>query len=268
MHSPAFISPCFFQNDLHHIVSIHDLAFLKYPNTIPMLRKIYLQFMIRRSIKHAQTIITDSNAIADEIRQEYILKSPVHSIHLGVDDSRFSSLKQQNDHHILAHYQITIPYFLFVGTIEPRKNLETILNAYCFAKQKGLDKQLVIVGRYGWMVDENLLKQDDVIRLGHISESHLPALYRNADALVAPSLYEGFDLPTVEALACGTKALASDIPIHREILKEKAVYIQADHHDGWAKAMLNDHGKEKIPVFCRTWKDVAAETIEIYKSIG
>jgi len=118
------------------------------------------------------------------------------------------------------------------------------------------------VGRYGWMVDKNLLQAEGVRWLEHVDDDFLPVLYRHADALFAPSLYEGFDLPTVEALACGTPVIASDIPVHREVLGSQCLYVPALDRDAWVDAMRTPFQNNLVKSCNRSWVEVAGETIE------
>jgi glycosyltransferase involved in cell wall biosynthesis len=225
---------------------------------------MYLKKMTQRSIHRASTVITDSHAIAIELKQAYPQAENIQAIHLGVDTTHYTPQTDNWDEHILQHHQITKSYFLFVGTIEPRKNLETVLKAFQKAKSKGLNHQLVITGRYGWMIDKTLLQQEGVNWLGHVDENDLPALYRHADAVIAPSQYEGFDLPTIEALSCGTKVIASDIAVHREILGNDTIYVETNNVEAWTQAMLQSDGNSDNKQFTRSWEDVTKDTMSIY----
>lgn len=264
LHSPAFICPCIFPDHIRHIITIHDTAYLTYPNTMPKIRRLYLQTMIQRSINHAELIVTDSKSVADELKHVYKINQPVHPIQLGVDRLKFTPEKSEKDAEVLNQCNITNPYYLFVGTIEPRKNIETVLRSFQQSEKRGLQKELVIVGRYGWMVDKNLLQAEGVRWLGHVNDDDLPALYRHADALIAPSLYEGFDLPTVEALACGTPVIASDIPVHREVLGSQCQYVPALDTNAWVDAMTHPVRFDLSSNYNRTWVEVALETCRLY----
>lgn len=265
LHSPAFICPCIFSDNIHHIITVHDLAYRSYPQTIPALRRMYLKALIERSIHKASIIITDSQIVAEELKQAYPNANTIRAIHLGVDDEQYTLKMDEQDQGILHKHQINKPYFLFVGTIEPRKNLDTVLQAFQHAKEKGLEHRFVVIGRYGWMMDKSLLQQDGVLWLGHIDESELPTLYRHTDALLAPSFYEGFDLPTVEALACGSQVIASDISVHREVLGENALFVNTTDIYSWVSAMMSCNKKQNRNQTVRTWLKVAKDTMKIYQ---
>lgn len=259
--SPAFISPCLFPNKIRHIITIHDAAYLTLPQTIPYLRRLYLRTMIKRSVQRADCILTDSQAVAEELRGACQINKPIHPVHLGVDTLKFTPHKSEHDVHILNQHQLTQSYYLFVGTIEPRKNIETVLKAYQHARKKRLITDFVIAGRYGWMVDQTVLQTEGIRWLGHVDDDDLPALYRHADALIAPSLYEGFDLPAVEALACGTPVLASDIAVHREVLGGQCQYFPALDADAWTNAFLHSKTMKQDVSYNRNWVEVATDTL-------
>ncbi len=268
LHSPAFIAPVLRATDVKQAVTIHDLTFLHYSQTIPILRRLFYRWIIPRSWRKAAAVITDSRAVAEELSALGEKIQNLIPIHLGVDGERFSSKKREDDSAICHRYGLSEPYLLFVGTREPRKNLTTLLSAYATARQRGFHLPLAIVGRYGWM-EESRPDGQGVQWLGHIPDGDLPALYRGASAFLAPSLYEGFDLPPVEALACGTPAIVSDIPVHREVLGGDAVFVPCCDAGAWADAMMRLDTLIKKPptVARRSWSDVAKDTLAIYRKL-
>lgn len=304
LHSPAFIAPIDAPKTVRQIVSIHDLAFIRYPETIPAMRFAYYCWAIPRSIQCAAQILTDAQSVSKQIRQELNPSAPVTAIPLGVDARVFHQEQSNDDLDALNQYGVAPPYVLFVGTQEPRKNLRMLLDAYQAARARGLNANLVLAGRYGWKQQTALLNQEGVQRIGFVNDEHLPALYRHALAFAAPSLDEGFNLPAVEALACGTRVIASDIAVHREILGECAAFAATKNVEQWVNALLDNddgvrthpanHGGLRIhptdddelrthptidakmrarpeterrqPVHLRGWTDVAKETLEVYKN--
>lgn len=269
LHSPAFIAPIVKRVDVPQVVTIHDLTYLRYPHTIPKQRLRYYHWAIPRSMRRAHTIITDSRAVAHEI--EELLHQPEHivPIHLGVDLTQFSPEDDGSDRQILESSGMQPPYFLFVGTREPRKNLETLLKAYRRAYDQGLRIDLVLVGRLGWMQRPEDFEHPGIKAVGFVPEHHLPAIYRHALALMAPSWYEGFDLPLQEALASGTPVIASDTPVHQEVMGDRARYCIVDDPEDWAQAMIeaSSRPKPKVPDRVRDWSDVATETFMVYLSV-
>lgn len=268
LHSPAFITPVLRSLMAKQIVTVHDLAFRLYPRTIPWTRRWYYAWAIPASLRRADAVLTDSRTVADEIRHFFPSSRRVTSIPLGVDTLRFQPQKLDQDNEILSRYEINSPYLLFVGTREPRKNLDTLLKAYAEARRQGLNLELVIAGRLGWMSQEPSLPG---VRLpGHVEEDAVPALYRHARAVIAPSLYEGFDLPASEALACGAPVLASDIPVHREVLGDRVRYVNPDNVPEWTNALLDwpSIPRDAHPSSPRDWTAVARDTWRVYASVS
>ncbi|HOL94796.1 MAG TPA: glycosyltransferase family 1 protein [bacterium] len=267
LHSPAFIAPVMRSVKAKQIVTVHDLAFCRYPQTIPWARRWYYAWAVPASMRRADVVLTDTRIVADEIRRCFPAIRRVIPIPLGVDTARFQPRPSDYDQEILARYQIHAPYLLFVGTREPRKNLDTLLQAYAEARRQGLNAEFVIAGRLGWMMDETSLPG---VRLpGHVEEDAVPALYRHARAVIAPSLYEGFDLPASEALACGAPVLASDIPVHREVLGDRVQYVSPESIQEWTKALLRLEIKSPTTSCSgvRDWTAVARDTRHVYQMV-
>ncbi len=265
LHSPSFIAPLFGAKQLIHIITIHDLTFLKFPQTIPNNTRVYYKTTIPRSIRKAKTVITDSQTVADELQETSYPIEKVAPIHLGVDPTLFHR-NGEGDQAVLKQYGVSQPYYLFVGTREPRKNLMLAAQAYREARKRGMNTLLVVVGRLGWMQDESIFEQPEMQALGHVPNEHLPALYRNAHALLAPSMYEGYDLPIAETYACGTPVIASDIPVHHEIAGPQAKYVGINSVTAWAETLKHaaEQPKQEVNMPVRNWRNVAEEVYEVY----
>ena len=269
LHSPAFIAPFLRKSNVFHLVTIHDLAYQRFPQTIPTIRLMYYRWAIRRSMKIAAMILTDSDAIKKELCAVLPSNQPIVPIHLGIDTERYHPEENFYDEVILGSYGIIEPYFLFVGTLEPRKNLPALITAFQQVREQGLNEEFVIVGRMGWLQNEKLFRSPGVRWIDFVPEDHLPTLYRRARAFLAPSIYEGFDLPPLEALACGTPVIASDIPIHREVLGDAAAFVEIDNINDWATALLrvSNTPKPVLSYTIRDWIQVAEETYQVYTKI-
>lgn len=271
LHSPAFIAPVFRTISSPQVVTIHDLAFEKHLQKIPFSRRYFYRYVIPKSIRKAEIVITDSQTVATELELSRFTPKQVEVVPLGVDPKLFNAESQPTDEEILKSYNLQSPFFLMVATQEPRKNIFTILSAFKQLREKTPAFRLALAGRYGWMVDHQERDLAGVDLLGYVPDVHLPALYRHAAAFIAPSHYEGFDLPAVEALACGTPVLASDIPVHREVLGDLASFIPHDQPDAWFNNMVEfvtQNEKHPRRKFSRSWEDVARETYQIYKAIA
>ncbi|MDP8243460.1 MAG: glycosyltransferase family 1 protein [Candidatus Hinthialibacter antarcticus] len=273
-HSPAFIAPVDAPKQVRQVVSIHDLAFAHFPETIPTLRLAYYRWAIPRSVQCATHILTDAHSVSEQVASEFDCKATISAVPLGADARLFHPHASDDDQAVLERYGIAAPYILFVGTREPRKNLPMLLYAFHAARERGFEAKLVLAGRDGWMQSQTKFAQEGVQRIGFVADEHMPALYRHASALAAPSLDEGFNLPTVEALACGTQVIASDIAVHREILGEQALFVSPHDSEGWVKALfalkernggLRTHPTITQPINTRDWTDVANDTLKIYE---
>jgi glycosyltransferase involved in cell wall biosynthesis len=211
-HFPNFIRP-----PLSHgasVVTIHDLAFLRLPETIEERNLAYLQAHIRNTVQRANAIITVSRFTAQEAQE--LLQVPaarLHPIHSGLDPSLHVPAETEV-RDLRRRLNLPRPYLLTVGTLEPRKNLPFLLEVY--ERLERVDVDLVIAGRRGWKYEPILarLQQQPAARPASTSwrtsaSSDLPALYGGAELFVLPSLYEGFGFPPLESMACGTPAVVS-----------------------------------------------------------
>ena len=217
----------------------------------------------------ADAIITDSRAIQHEVQEQVNRPEKVVAVPLGVDPALFHSHPTLEDEAILKSLGVQKPYFLFAGTIEPRKNLSRILSAYLQARREGVKPNLVIAGRLGWKHDTIPLYQEGVVGVGFVTDAQLAALYRHAESLLAPSLYEGFDLPVVEAAACGTPVICSDIPVHHELFGEEGRYISVEDEEGWKKAFISpdNWNPSSRAGEIRGWTDAARDLLECYRRV-
>lgn len=290
-HSPAFFLPLFTPGT-KKIVTIHDLAVFKFPETFPFRFSNYLQFMIKLSVKSADKIIAVSNFVKDEIIN--ILKvepDKITVIYEGIDEM----IKGQGSHCREALQRevgvdnfketrvLTHGFILYTGTIEPRKNIINIIKSFNILKDKGLPYKLVLAGKKGWL-SETIFEEvkrsrfkDDIILTGYIPDEELKLYYSACDVFVYPSLYEGFGLPPLEAMACGAPVVVSDIPVFRETLSESALFINPESPqemaDGIVRVLNDDNlrrnlkkkGDEQVKKF--SWERTATETLETYKKV-
>jgi glycosyltransferase involved in cell wall biosynthesis len=212
------------------VVTIHDLSYLQFPGTVTA-DVLQYRKLVPRAVRAGAVVATPSHAVADEVRDTYGLpEERVHVTPLGVGPEWFGPQPAPR----LS--QVPGQYLLFVGTRAPRKNLATLLAAYR-AGRKDFDlPPLVLVGPGGW--GPHTTKQPGLITLDHVPDPALLGLVANASAVVMPSLYEGFGLPVLEALACGRPVVASDIPAHRELAADQALYADPRDVEDWTKKIL------------------------------
>lgn len=254
------------------IATIFDFSFLRYPQFSEPRNLGYLQREIKQTLQKADEIITISEFTKTELLHFFnIPENKIHAIHLGIH-ARFkpNPLVQQKKQ------------ILFVGTIEPRKNLETLLKAFeLFVQKKDFsDYKLIFAGMKGWLCDNILSSlekhphRNKISLLDYVSDEELPTLYQESMIFVYPSFYEGFGLPPLEAMACGTAVIASKVASLPEILGDAAFWIEPHHTEDIASAFeklvqdtslrqtLIQKGFEQVKKF--SWKKTAEETLKVY----
>lgn len=234
LHSPDFIPPL--RGARRHIITVHDLTFIHYPQYLTADSRRYYNHQINAAVRHADHILADSQATKDDLIALLNVPAEKITVHmLGVDES-FKPLPLDQAAAQTAALELPQQYLLFVGTFEPRKNILGLLQAYHQLRaQLPEAPPLVLAGRRGWLFDETMnhiatlgLNQHVVWR-ENISDAQLPAVYNNALALITPSFYEGFGLPALEAMACGTVPIVSSRASLPEIVGD--VGLQIDPND-------------------------------------
>lgn len=269
---PAHVVP------LYHpptVVTVHDLGYLHWPEAHPSSQRRMLDLTTRWSAKVARHIIAPSQQTAEDLIRFYRTPaSKITVIHHGIDPS-MSATPDTADKSLRERYGLHRPYVLAVGTIQPRKNLGTLARAMNGVVQDH-DVDLVIAGRKGWMYESvaSELEQADLGErlkiLNYIPGEDLPALYRNARVFAQPSKFEGFGMPVLEAMACGTPVIAARGSSLEEIGGDAT--IQFEHDDVTAladsiAAVLEDRDRRKALIIAGcahssgfTWEQTARKT--------
>lgn len=281
LHTPDFIPPRF--GAKRHVITVHDLAFLRFADIQTKASLRYYAGGIRRAVAQADAIIAVSNATRDDLID--LLSVPADKVHVVYEGlpPQFRPIDNASQREILAQYDLSPDedFLLFVGTLEPRKNIIKMLDAYQIARGKSTDlPSFVLVGQKGWLADaivERVQSQDGVIWLGSVAFEHLPAFYSAARLHILVSLYEGFGFPPLEAMACGTPTLVSDRGSLREIAGAAASFVDPDDIEAIADALTtltqnatllaekSEAGLDYVRRF--TWAQAARETLAVYKSI-
>ena len=280
------------------VVTIHDLTYLRFPEMVTDASARYRQ-LVPRALRRGAVVCTPTAAVATEVAAEYHLPPDrIVVTPLGVD----SSWRQATppDPTWLATHGLPDRYFLFVGNREPRKNLTTLLTAYRHLRTTRVEMvgtgptagegagatgapgtargvpPLVLVGPPGWgaTLDTAGLPPEAIRTPGYLPQADLVQVVAGATALVVPSWYEGFGLPALEALACGTPVVASDLPAHREVLGDHADLVPPGDPAALADALartLDDPGDERHRAARRTraagftWENCAQATLSAYR---
>jgi glycosyltransferase involved in cell wall biosynthesis len=212
-HSPNFLLPDF---EGPAVSTFHDLSIIRFPEFHPVARVKFMEKVMRHAVERGSHIITDAEVVKDEVQKFYGLDSHnVTAIHLGVSDvfrARGAAQCLSLSEYGLQYRQ----FFLFVGSLEPRKNIVRIIEAYISARQKdGFSWPLILAGGPGWKNSRELEAIEDLTQrgwgryLGPVTQQGLAELYASARALLFPSIYEGFGLPALEAQRSGTPTITS-----------------------------------------------------------
>ncbi len=223
------------------IVTVLDLSFERTPDAVPWLRRRYLRTMARRSATAARRVVAISQATADDLNRLYgVAADRITVIPVPVDPA-LGPQDPGTDQAVLARLGLSGPYFLHLGTVEPRKNLRWLVDTFAdwhargAARRAGAENlRLVLAGARGWerRAFYDRLQEADlrskVMLLGYVSADQLGALYRAARACLFPSRWEGFGMPLIEAMACGTPVLCSRIPAFGEVARDHALFFDPD----------------------------------------
>lgn len=221
-------------------VIIHDLCYMRYPEYVEDKNKAFLNRVATRSIKKADLIISNSEFTTSElIELASVPPEKIVTLNIPVDAEQFSKDNDLGFSRLEERYGIKKPYILALGTLEPRKNLNVLVEAYCQLPKNIRDKySLLLVGKWGWKVDDlrDLIAEKqstgyDIITTGHVDHSDRTTFFRNASFYSITSHYEGFGMPLLEALHCGIPTVAVDIPVLREAGGDACVWAKNDATD-------------------------------------
>jgi glycosyltransferase involved in cell wall biosynthesis len=263
------------------IVTIHDLGYLYYPQAHTRSSRFYLHISTMFSVRAARRVIAISEATKRDLIGKY--RVPAHKIKViyhGRDPLFHPVSDQAKIREVIARYGITKLYCIHVGTLQPRKNLGLLVEAWDTLRQT-LDNppQLLLAGRRGWLYDSLLGSIQarglgDLIKLAdYVEREDLPALYSGAVAMTFPSLYEGFGLPPLEAMSCGTPVLVSNTSSLPEVVGDKGILLDPHDPAAWTdtlerviadpqlRAELSRKGLERAAQF--TWERCARETLAV-----
>jgi glycosyltransferase involved in cell wall biosynthesis len=280
-HEPNFLAhPC----DLPTVVTVHDLSVLLHPEWHPARRVAKFRREFERTLRQARHLLTVSAAMRDEIVSA--LGWPAERVTVTYNGRRpfLRPLSAAECAPTLLRLGLSPGYLLHVGTVEPRKNIGMLLKAHAGLPPALRQRHpLVLVGGSGWSANdlENELeahaRDGSVRRLGYCADEDLSALYSSARALVFPTLYEGFGMPTVEMLACGGAVLASTASAVAETVGGAAHLIDPHDQDAWRDALLractDEHWLNELRVGAVeaarpfTWDRCAAQTLEAYRTV-
>lgn len=282
LHSLHYTRP--FQLPCASVVTFHDMTFFLFPQLHTRARRLYFPTVMKLSARRADAIISVSESTRkDAIRLLGIDPARIFTAHLGVDSSFQPISDQVQLSQIAEKYDLPDRFILYVGTIEPRKNLPLLIKAYREIVTRGTEHKLVLVGNYGWMYEEVLtlieeLNLSEFIHLpGYVSQSELPLVYNLAELFVYPTIYEGFGLPVLEAMACGVPVITSRIASLPEVVADAGILIPVDDIEALSEAMrqvlLDNNLKQKLihdgmlQAKKFSWERTAELTWKVYRQV-
>jgi glycosyltransferase involved in cell wall biosynthesis len=278
-HFPNFIIPPVSSG--RKVVTIHDMSFLRFPQFAEEKNLRYLTSVIHKTVARADAIITDSKFSADEIADcLHIAPDRIFPVHLGVapechqaTPEAVSSLRQR--------LGLERPYLLTVGTLEPRKNIPFLIDV--FEQLKGFDGDLVVAGMRGWKYEPILARMQNsplagrIRYLEYVNDLDLPALYTGASLFITTSFYEGFGLPPLEAMACGTPVISSTGGSLAEVVGSGGITLDEFDAARWADtlagvltdpsyhARCSQQGSAHVSRF--DWRETARQTFNVYRKV-
>lgn len=267
------------------LLTVHDLSFVRVPDSASPTLKTYLDYVVPRSISRSMHVVADSQATKDDIVDLYgVDPNKVTVLLSGVDSRFFNRIDSPFLMTTRSKYNLgSVPYIFSVGTVQPRKNYERLIRSLAKLRQSNIDMHLVIAGGKGWL-DSPIYQTITETRMdkyvhfiGFADDADLPALYQNATCVAFPSLYEGFGLPILEAMASGIPVLTSNISSLPEVAGDAAIMVDPYNLDEITDGLLRlitdtnlrneltQKGLLRAKQF--TWEKSATQLLSIYKNL-
>lgn len=284
LHAPHFNVPIFY--DGKFIVTIHDILWHEVRGTdvttlsapLYLIKYLGYRFVMKNTVSRAKKIITPSNFVKNNLTNRF--KIPEKKVAVTYEGSpSFFDISIYRKEKILEKYNIKKPYLLYVGSLYPHKNVESVVLALKLVKK---DVNLVIVSSRNVFAERfiGFVKKEgaeELVKfLGYVPDEELAVLYKNAEAFIYPTLSEGFGLPGLEAMVAGTPVLASDIPVLKEVYGDAALYFNPRSTDdiahkiqqvleGLTRSLLVKAGEKRIKQF--SWRKMAKQTLSVYEEV-
>ena len=283
LHCPKSAIPYF--SSCPVVVTLHDLIPLKHPETEKFAAQMYWRLQIPIAARRSTFIITDSEHARQEILADFgCLPEKVRAIMLGFDPRMIKPRNVAEGDAVCQKYGLPPEYLLYVGTIQPRKNLDTLIQAFSrFKKIASSDNKLVIVGRKGWLYEQLFVRikelnlEPEIVFTGFVPDEDLPFIYDRASVFLYLSLFEGFGLPPLEAMACGIPVITSNTTSLPEVVGDAGITVSPTDVDAVVFAMqqvltdplraekMREAGRNRAQLF--SWEMAAHETLAVYKQV-
>lgn len=277
LHVPGFDAPL--RAPCPVVLTVHDLIGALFPRNLPPVSRLYWGRWLPFTLRFAAAIIADSEATRRDIQRLTPVRAPIVVAPLGVDPL-FSPPPPARLAAVRARYGLTEPFLLYVGTLEPRKGIDTLVEALALLEGRAL---LALAGKVGWFWEQVTARivtrglNERIRLLGYVPDEDLPALYAAAAAFVSPSRYEGFGLPVLEAMACGAAVVTTTAGALPEVAGDAALLVPPDDPvalaaaldrlltDGALRADLGARGRARAATF--TWERTARATLAVYRAV-
>lgn len=278
-YTRPFLLPC------HSIVTFHDMTFFLFPEMHTRSKRLFFPRAIRFSAKHSDSIIAVSDSTRrDAIRILNLPPERIVAVPNGIDQVFRPVADRQSLQECKRKYGLPDEFILYLGLIEPRKNVPLLLDAYAHLSRQKSIPPLVLAGRRGWMVDEvfrlidELQLKDKILLPGYIDSDDLPLIYNLASIFVYPSTYEGFGFPPLEAMACGTPVITTAVSAMLDYVGEAGLLVPPQDEQALTSALdrllsdpvlrerLTKEGPAHAAPF--TWERTARETMNIYEKFA
>lgn len=271
------------RSDVPTLLTCHDLAYLHYPDHIPFAVRKYYQYYFPKFHQRANHIMAVSNHTKDDIVNQYKISADKITVSYNAAGDNFSPIDSVHKVDVRLHYTDGKPYFIYVGSIHPRKNIVRLVNAFDKFCETNDSHQLVILGRWAWgndVIAATIANSDNLQRIKLIDDMQddISEVLAAADALVYVSLFEGFGLPLIEAMSCHVPVITSNQGALKEVAGDAALLVDPENIDAIADALnsiakddqlaldLIEKGKERIKIF--SWDNTAAQTYEQLKKLA
>jgi len=281
LHATAFVAPII--HSAPTIITIYDLSFALFPQYFRGFNQTYLRVGMRLSAHRAQRLITISDCTRRDVHRLYnVPLDRIDVAYPGVDET-LQPLPPDRVETFRRAKNLPEKFLLFLGTLEPRKNLITLVRAFTQLKQTYPEAALVLAGGVGWLADDLFAAidasgvKDSIVLPGYVAAEDKALWYAAATAFVYPSIYEGFGLPPLEAMACGTPVIVSNAASLPEVVGDAGLLIAPEDVSSWTAALIRmwndsayraelvDRGRQQAAQF--TWRETARQTMIAYRQV-
>jgi glycosyltransferase involved in cell wall biosynthesis len=283
LHCPSYICPVR-KSSMPYVITVHDTIAIDHPRWCKPTNALYFNLSLKGAVQRACRVISVSKSTANDLKRNFGLSdSKVQIVYPGIDETFKAEDNPSRRAEVRKHYNLPPRYVLFVGNIEPKKNVRALLTVQRRLREKGLAHRLVMVGKRSWCSRAELdelnreVAGNNVIVAGYVARSDLPFVYAMADVFVFPSLHEGFGFPPLEAMACGTPVVSSNRGALAETVADAALIVEPDDIEQIVEAVVSmisdsalrrEHIQKGLLQSKRfNWDSSARQTTSLYEEV-